>query len=155
MVNQVVINEIIDKRTIPYGLLLLADPSRANIDKYIGDATIFIAEHDGVTIGCYVIARLENDSVEIKNIVVDERFQGKGIGSMLLNHAIDRAKSSGLKKIVIGTGNSSIGQLYLYQKLGFRITGIKADFFKDNYQEPIIENGIECRDMIILTKELS
>lgn len=76
------------------------------------------------------------------------------IGIILLNYAIEKAKSSGYKKILIGTGNSSINQLYLYQKVGFRITSIKADFFTENYNKPIVENGIECRDMIILTKEL-
>jgi hypothetical protein len=41
-----------------------------------------------------------------------------------------------------------------WTEVGFRITNIKADFFKENYNEPIIENGIECRDMIVFTKDL-
>ena len=41
-----------------------------------------------------------------------------------------------------------------YQKAGFRITGVIPNFFKDNYDEEIIENGIPCRDMIRLTLEL-
>ena len=95
-----------------------------------------------------------NDNLEIKNIAVDEASHGKGLGTMLLHDAIDRAKSNGCKRIIIGTGNSSVGQLYLYQKVGFRITGINPNFFSHHYQETIMENGIECRDRIILTKEL-
>src|SRR5690606_12861387 len=100
------------------------------------------------------LCKTDNETIEIKNISVQSSYQGKGLGTLLLKHAIDKAKSSGFKRIVIGTGNSSIGQLYLYQKAGFRITQIKRDFFRTNYDEPIIENGIECRDMIVLMKEL-
>ena len=56
----------------------------------------------------------------------------------------------GAREVWIGTGNSSISQLALYQKMGFRIAGVDVDFFTRNYPEEIIENGIHCRDMIRL-----
>lgn len=154
MTDDIVIRELKNKESIPYPLLLLADPSISSINKYISDAVVYTAEFKEQTVGCYVLYNVDKETTEIKNIVVDENFQGKGIGTILLNDAIKRAKLSGFKKIVIGTGNSSIGQLYLYQKVGFRVTGIKADFFRINYNEPIIENGIECNDMIVLTRVL-
>lgn len=46
------------------------------------------------------------------------------------------------------TGNSSMGQLVLYQKSGFRIVGVNVDYFVRNYKELIFENGIQYRDMI-------
>jgi ribosomal protein S18 acetylase RimI-like enzyme len=152
--NEIVIRKLKDNQTIPYDLLLIADPSINNIEKYISDSDVYMADFEGQMVGCYVLYNVGKETTEIKNIVVDEKFQGKGIGTILLNDAIKRAKLSGLNKIIIGTGNSSIGQLYLYQKVGFRITDIKEDFFKINYKESIIENGIECRDMIILTRAL-
>ena len=150
----IVIRELKDKEAIPYDLLLIADPSTNSIDKYISDSIVYIADFEENTVGCYVLYNVDKETIEIKNIVVDEVFQGKGIGTFLLNDAIHKARMSGVRKIIIGTGNSSIGQLYLYQKVGFRITDIRPDFFKKNYSQPIIENGIECRDMIVLTKEL-
>jgi N-acetylglutamate synthase-like GNAT family acetyltransferase len=152
--DEIVTRELKDKEVIPYDLLLIADPSINNIDKYISDSVVYTAEFRGQTVGCYVLYNVDRETIEVKNIVVDGKFQGKGIGTILLKDAIEKAKFNGLKKIIIGTGNSSIGQLYLYQKVGFRITDIKVDFFRINYNEPIIENGIECRDMIMLTKEL-
>ena len=154
MKDEIVTRKLKDKESIPYDLLLIADPSIHNIDKYISDSVVYTADFKGQTVGCYVLYNVDKETTEIKIIVVDGKFQGKGIGTILLNDAIKRAKLRGIKKIIIGTGNSSIGQLYLYQKVGFRITDIKPDFFKINYNEPIIENGIECRDMIILTREL-
>ncbi len=139
---------------IPYHLLLMADPSKKIIDTYIFNSDVYVSDHSGQITGCYVLYQIDSEVMEIKNIAVDEAGQGKGLGTTLLYDAIDRAKSAGCKRIIIGTGNSSVGQLYLYQKVGFRITGINPNFFRDHYQEPIIENGIECRDMIMLTKEL-
>lgn len=51
--------------------------------------------------------------------------------------------------------NSGIHQFYLYQKCGFRITGVDRNFFLTHYTEKIYENGIQCRDMIPIEKETS
>ena len=83
-----------------------------------------------------------------------EDQQGKGFGKQLVIDAIEVAKSRGYRTIEIGTGNSSIGQLALYQKCGFRITGVDIDFFIRHYPEEIFENSIQCRDMIRLSQDL-
>src|SRR5690606_14647009 len=85
---------------------------------------------------------------------VREDCQGKGIGKRLIQYAIHLAGERNAKTVEIGTGNSSIGQLLLYRKCGFRITGIDRDFFVRQYEEAIYENGIQCRDMIRLSLEL-
>jgi len=154
MMREFEIKELKNTDEIPYNLLEQADPSKVNIDKYIFNSWIYTADKAGLTLGCYVLFSVDDETVEIKNISIHADHQGKGIGTLLLKDAMEKAKSRGFKKVIIGTGNSSVGQLYLYQKVGFRITSIISDFFKDNYGDPIIENGIECRDMLVLTKEL-
>lgn len=94
------------------------------------------------------------DTIELENIAVDDKEQGKGVGKQLVNHPIETVRSQGYHTIEAGTGNSSIGQLAFYQKCGFRITGVDKDFFIKNYDEKITENGIICRDMIRLAMEL-
>jgi len=42
----------------------------------------------------------------------------------------------------------------MYQKLGFRMGHIKQNYFVDNYDEKIIENKIECLDMVMLYKNI-
>ncbi|MEX6343726.1 GNAT family N-acetyltransferase [Staphylococcus ureilyticus] len=64
------------------------------------------------------------------------------------------AKKNGYKNIEVGTGNSSIGQIIFYQKMGFRMRNIDVGFYDRNYNEKIYENGILCRDMIRFIKEL-
>jgi hypothetical protein len=73
----------------------------------------------------------------------------------LLAFAIENAKAERMHTLEIGTGNPGVQQLLLYQKCGFRIVGVDADFFRRHYPERIYENGIECRDMIRLKMEFS
>lgn len=139
----------------PMHLLLLADPSREVVEKYINRGECLVAELDEQIIGVYVLLPTRPGTVELVNIAVAESQHGKGIGKELVIHAVQNAKSQGYKTIEIGTGNSSIGQLALYQKCGFRINGIDRDFFIRHYTDEIFENGIQCRDMIRLYQDLS
>ncbi|MBA4849828.1 N-acetyltransferase [Emticicia sp. BO119] len=149
-----VIKPIGEEDTPSYDLLLSADPSELAIQVYLPYSTIYQAYIEERLIGQYVFFPVDNHEAEIKNIAVDEAYQGQGIGKLLLQDAIQRAISSGYKILSIGTSNASIGQLYLYQKQGFELSGIKMNFFIDNYSEPLYENGIQCKHMIMLTKEL-
>jgi len=139
---------------IPYNLLLLADETIEAINRYINNSEIFVFEKDNETIAVYVLQKISNDTIEIKNIAVDTKHQGQGIGTLLLRDAISRAKAKGFKTIVIGTGDVAPKQLHLYQKVGFEIFDTKKRFFLDNYPNPIYENGVQLKDMIMLKKEL-
>jgi GNAT superfamily N-acetyltransferase/predicted enzyme related to lactoylglutathione lyase len=148
------ITAIEDPAEWPYHLLLSADPSRKNIDAYLAESDVYVGQLHGVTVGCYVLCPVGNQTVEIKNMAVTAPLQGRGIGTALLHHAIGQARANGFRQIIIGTGNSSIGQLYLYQKVGFSMSHIKPDYFTLNYSEPIVENGIACRHMVVLAMDL-
>lgn len=138
----------------PMELLLLADPSRQLVEANLRKGECYISEYDGQIIGVYVLLPKTQQTVELVNIAVAESHQGRGIGKKLIQNAIETAKRMGFKTIEVGTGNSSIGQLALYQKCGFRIIDIDKDFFIRSYTEAIFENGIQCRDMIRLSKDI-
>ena len=149
-----IIRKLEKQDKIPMDLLLLADPSKSIVEEYITRGECFIAESEKQVVGVYVLLPTKPKTVEIVNVAVSEKHQGKGMGKLLVTDAIRVAKTKGYKTIEIGTGNSSIGQLALYQKCGFRIVAIDFDFFIKHYEEEIFENGIQCRDMIRLSKEL-
>ncbi|WNC17328.1 GNAT family N-acetyltransferase [Brevibacillus brevis] len=138
----------------PMSLLLLADPSPKLVEGYLRRGSCYIAEQDGVIVGVYVLLPTRPDTVELVNVAVDEAHQGKGIGKRLVQHAVTQAKQLGYKTIEVGTGNSSVDQLALYQKCGFRITGVDRDFFLRHYEEEIFENGIQVVDMVRLSQDL-
>ncbi|WP_340004923.1 GNAT family N-acetyltransferase [Paenibacillus sp. FSL K6-0276] len=138
----------------PLQLLLLADPSPSLVEAYLKRGQCFVAEVENCIIGVYVLLQTRPETVELVNIAVDENQQSKGIGKQLVYHAIENARLLGAKTIEVGTGNSSVGQLALYQKCGFRITGIDRDFFIRHYSEEIVENGIKVVDMIRLSLDI-
>ncbi|RIX51666.1 GNAT family N-acetyltransferase [Paenibacillus nanensis] len=148
------IRKLMPGETPPMELLLDADPSQELVEEYIGRGECYIAEENGRVIGEYVLIRTRPDTVELVNIAVAADKQGQGMGKKLVLHAIEQAKLQGFKTIEVGTGNSGVTQLALYQKCGFRITGVDRDFFIRHYSEPIYENGIQVIDMVRLSQDL-
>jgi ribosomal protein S18 acetylase RimI-like enzyme len=139
----------------PYwDMLLLADPSKALVEAYLEDGKLYVAEWDDVVLGVFILMPLDDPKWELKNIAVAEEWQGKGVGKALIKAAINTARDLGAEVLEVGTGNSSLGPLAFYQKAGFRMQRIAKNYFTLNYDEPIFENGIQCRDMLILSQEL-
>jgi len=154
MQNQINIRILNPAEAPPMDLLLSADPSRELVEGYLQRGVCYVAEHEQRFIGVYVLLPVTHTMVELISIAVDEDFQGRGLGKKLTRHAIQTAKAMGFRQIEVGTGNSSLSQLGLYQKCGFRVVGVDRDFFIRNYPEAIYENGIQCMDMIRLSQGL-
>ncbi len=135
-------------------LLLEADPDTNQIATYLREGDLYEAKLAEQLVGVMLLTVLPNDGVEIKNIAVLKSYRGRGFGAQLIRFAIATAKQRGASNIYIGTGNSSLSQLALYQRCGFRLERIERDFFAD-YPKPIYENGIRCLDMVWLGMALS
>lgn len=144
------IRRLMEKDKAPYHLLLLADPSRQAVDEYLQRGICYLGFYENEIIGVYILLRTRPFTMEVVNLAVKEEFQGKGIGKKLLLDALYKARDYEVKTLELGTGNSSLRQLGLYQKCGFRIVGVDKDFFVKHYNDVIIENGIRCIDMIRL-----
>ena len=148
------IRQLDDNENIPYDLLLLADPSKEMIDRYVAQSKVFVATLNLNIIGTLVLFPVSAHAAEIKNIAVKGEFQGKGVGKLLLDFAIETARKENYSSICIATANSSVGQLHLYQTKEFEVTGMIKNFFLDNYPEPIYEKGIQAKHLIVLTRNL-
>jgi len=153
-IPRLLIRQLKEEENIPYELLLLADETMDAINKYIHASEIYIAEQNHKVIAVYVLYPINTEIAEIKNIAVDEAYQNQGIGKLLLKDADKRAEQHNYKELIIGTPDTAEKQISIYQKAGFKITGIKKDFFIINYPEPIIEDGVALRDMVMLSKQI-
>jgi ribosomal protein S18 acetylase RimI-like enzyme len=148
------IRELRKDEELPLELLLLADPSEKPVREYVSRGKCFIMNQNEIIVGTYVLIPTRPETVEIVNVAVRENYHGQGCGKQLVLHAIETAKHDGYKTIEIGTGNSGVVQLALYQKCGFRMTSIDRDFFVRHYDSPIFENGIQVIDMVRLSQDL-
>lgn len=138
----------------PYDLLLLADPSRVQVERYLAEGDCYIAIVGEEVIAVLVLQQISKSTIEIKNIAVSERHQKKGIGKQLIQKTSEIAQNTGFEILRVATGNSSIDQLAFYQKSGFEMVQIHRNYFVDNYDFPIIEEGIPCKHQVILEKPL-
>ena len=133
-------------------LLLSADPDEVKIRSYLPESKILVCLDNKSCIGIAVLTVCD-EIFELKNIAIVSNQQGKGIAKLIIAEIKILAKSLGATHIEVGTGNSSLSQLALYQKCGFRMSHIEPNFF-EHYPEPIFENGIRCIDMVRLSARL-
>ncbi len=138
----------------PMELLLLADPSEDKVRSYLSGSKCFIASSDGVVLAACVVQPRGTDTHELMSIAVHPAHQKSGYGTALLKWVIDFFRNSGARQLELGTGTFGY-QLAFYQRQGFRVTSIDHDFFVNNYPEPIVEDGIQLRDMLRLTLKYS
>ncbi|HZG10904.1 MAG TPA: GNAT family N-acetyltransferase [Kurthia gibsonii] len=75
-----------------------------------------------------VTYRIKQQEVEI--ISLDCIYEGKGIGSALLNRVEEVAKTHQLQKISLITTNDNLHAIRFYQKRGYRVTEIRLDAVK-------------------------
>lgn len=75
-------------------------------------------------------AQTENkgaDYLEIERIYLKKKWQGKGFGRKLINHAIGFAKQKGAAKVWLGVWENNPTAIAFYKKCGFEFCG-KHDF---------------------------
>lgn len=88
----------------------------------------FVAVEDGQVRGyCYLSFYRERRAYRFTledSVYMDVNYQGRGIGKMLLSHAIAWAEARGFRQLVAVVGNSeNRGSLALHSAAGFSITG--------------------------------
>lgn len=138
------------KRFLP--LLLLGDEQEDMIDRYLSGSMMFVLYDGAVAIGECVIQDLGKGIVEIKNIAIMPEYQHRGYGRMMIDFVESRF---GITHSVlqVGTGDSPL-TIPFYEKCGFIRTHIIKNFFTDNYDHPIYEDGVRLVDMIYLQKKM-
>ena len=132
-------------------LLILADEQEEMIEKYLERGIMYILEDNGIKAECTVTDE-GNGVLEIKNIAVEPKYQGKGYGKALINYLIENYRDF-YDILQVGTGDSPL-TIPFYEKCGFKRHYMVKNFFIDNYDHPIIECGIQLIDMIYLQRKL-
>lgn len=141
---------------IPYELLLQADETREAIDRYIHGSLVYTAHlpEQAGPVGVFALWPDGAHAMELMNIAVDEVLRGLGIGSLLLEHVCQVVREQGRSILRVGCADAGFGQYRFYIRNGFRVTGVRKDFYLLNYPAPILENGVRLRDMLVLEMDV-
>lgn len=127
-------------------LLLLADEQENMVNKYLEKGDMFLLIDEGVKAQC-IVTNEGSGVYELKNIATIPRFQNKGYGKMLINYILNYYKDCNV--MYVGTGDSTL-TIPFYKKCGFKESHRVKNFFVDNYDHPIFENGKQLIDMVYL-----
>lgn len=139
-----------DPGQLPLTLLLEADPAEQRIAAYLPGAWGFAALADNEIVGACVAGLVGEQTAELFNIAVAPNRQQQGIGSGLLRFMLTSLAGKGVCRVELGTG--SFGhQLTYYQRHGFRVDAVVKDHFLIHYPEPLMEHGIQHKDMLRLS----
>ncbi|MDD3194071.1 MAG: GNAT family N-acetyltransferase [Oscillospiraceae bacterium] len=134
-------------------LLLLADPYEPMIDRYLPQSTVLTAVAAGRVVGIIAFCPVENGAWEIKNLAVEANWQGQGVGRALVQAVKDRLPAG--TALLVGTAQTSAGNLIFYEKCGFAYDHTIPNFFTDFYPEPIMEGAEQCVHMIVLRQTIA
>lgn len=148
------IKEITDHKDFPYDLLLLADETVAAINNYIFNSKVYTVLDQQQPIAVFCLYPHDTQTLEIKNIAVSAPHQNKGLGSRIL-HYIQKNYAKSYANLIVGTADCGIHQIRFYERNGFVPYGIRKNFFIDNYDQPIYENGQRLKDMVLLKYQSS
>lgn len=93
-------------------------------EEYILDkgGHILVALYENEPVGVCALIKMEHPEYEFElaKMAVSTEAQGKGIGWLLGNAIVEKAKSSGAKKIFLESNTILEPAITLYQKLGFK-----------------------------------
>lgn len=145
------IREIKEDKKIYIELLLLADEEEKMIDKYLDKGQMFVLDDEGMKAECVVTQEGDN-IIEIKNIAAYPKYQKKGYGKKLIEFIETKYKND-FDIIRVGTGDSKL-TIPFYENCGFKRSYCIKDFFVNNYENPIYEDGIRLKDMVYLEKNI-
>lgn len=121
------------------------------IDKYLDDGDMYALYDDDLKTVC-VVAAIDEETCELKNIATYPKYQGKGYARALIRYISDLYKDN-YKTMLVGTGEVP-SVLSFYESCGFEKSHRIKDFFTDNYDHPMFEEGVQLIDMVYLGKEL-
>jgi ribosomal protein S18 acetylase RimI-like enzyme len=132
-------------------LLLLGDESEIQIDKYLKRGELF-ALYDGNLKSVCVVTDEGGGTLEIQNLATDEREQRQGYASKLVEHIVEHYTSR-YNRIILGTGDVP-RILAFYERHGFVVSHRLPDYFTENYDNPMIEDGVLLKDKVYLERKL-
>ncbi|HNW50701.1 MAG TPA: GNAT family N-acetyltransferase [Prolixibacteraceae bacterium] len=132
-------------------LLLLADEQEDMIDQYLPNGELFALYDDELKSVC-VVAPINRETCELKNIATWEKDQGKGYGRALIRFISGFYKNN-YRTMLVGTGEVP-WILSFYESCGFERSHRIQNFFTDHYDHPMYDGDIQLVDMIYLKKDL-
>lgn len=113
--------------------------SRASVEKELSNnlAIYVVAMDKEKVIGYGGMWHIVNEG-HITNIAVHKDFRRKGIGNAIVKKLIEIAEEKEMIGLTLEVRKSNISALELYKKNGFKLEGIRPEYYEDNKEDAYI-----------------
>jgi DNA-binding MarR family transcriptional regulator/N-acetylglutamate synthase-like GNAT family acetyltransferase len=81
----------------------------------------WVAELDGEPVGGVLCVRRDDDTAQLRILLVEPRGRGLGIGARLVTECIDFARHAGYRRMVLWTNDVLTSARRIYEAAGFRL----------------------------------
>ena len=95
----------------------------------------YVARRENTVVG-YIVFNILHEEAHILNIAVPPACQRQGIGKYLLASALEMIQTDNGREVFLEVAVSNLPAQYLYRQFGFRICGIRKNYYgryKDAY----------------------
>jgi ribosomal protein S18 acetylase RimI-like enzyme len=72
-----------------------------------------------------------NNSLWVWDFHIDGEYQGRGIGTKLMNAVVKQAQEGEFRVVVCETQNTNMPAIRFYRKLGFEIDGVDLTYYPE------------------------
>ena len=92
----------------------------------------------GTEVAGYLIAYHIYGEIQILNIAVKKNMRKKKVATELFGVIFDYAKSEDAEKFTLEVRPSNTSAVSLYKKLGFRVDGIRRNYYKKPQEDAVL-----------------
>ena len=92
------------------------------------DGALLLAMEDQQALGCVALRRFSSTDAEMKRLYVQPLHRHLGLGRVLAQRIVERARELGYRRMVLDTLDTMHGAQALYRSLGF----VDIDAYYDN-----------------------
>jgi predicted GNAT family N-acyltransferase len=96
-----------------------------------------IGAFDDVLIGCCLLSRKGEDTLQLRQMVVEGAYQGQGVGAAIVTFAEQVAKENGFNRLVLHARDTAKG---FYSKCGYQVVG--DEFYEVGLKHYLMEKEI-------------
>lgn len=96
---------------------------------------ILLAVKSGDVVGTCALLKMDDGGFELAKMTVAESARGLGIGKLLMQAAIERARSLGAHRLFLESNSVLDAAIRLYESVGFHyIDGVESPYTRCNVQ---------------------